>query len=59
MTVEYVAIVLASLALFGVVAIVLYLVIDYRASRDAGEIMERARQTLEPYTPKFPRRKDR
>ena len=55
MTTEYVAMAIASLALFGVVAIVLYLVIDYRASRAAGELLARARETLAPT--QFPRRK--
>lgn len=33
------ALILASLGVFGVVAIVAYLVLDYRASRDLGQLI--------------------
>lgn len=44
----------AAFALFGVAGVALYLRIDYRASRDAGEVIEAARQALAPLP--FPRR---
>lgn len=56
MTLEFVAIAMSSLALLISTAITLWLVIDYRASRDAGEIIEKQGEALAQYVPKFPRR---
>ena len=48
------ALAVGSLALLGVVGVIAWLVVDYRASRSAGKIVQAARQALAPTT--FPRR---